>query len=423
MNIVLCCFASQRYWSEKEDLNNAFEQIKEELNGIYTNSLLIDDEFNLDEIVENKSDIMIAIPMSGAVQPNIIKAAKCFGNVLMYAGYIKGSFKNDVSNKMLINNAAPAVMDVYAVLKREIKNISLSVSCDELKGRVNAICAVEKIKGCKLLAIGNTEPWVISSVKDVDIIKERFGIEIIQVEQSELAEIYESITTEDAKKYDEEWTCGADDIIEPTTSDITNASRFQLALIKIIEKYNASGAALACFNLLKTGTTSCLGVSYINTYTDYVVSCEGDIDSAITMLIMKLLAKDSVWMANPNIHPDGTVNFVHCTAPIKVNDKNCRYILRNHHESGIGVSTQVELPENLDMTACRISNNLSQMTIHNCSGTHGEYEPSCRTQLKIKFDSFDKYIKNVLGCHQIFVFGDITRELTYVAEILGIEVL
>ena len=63
------------------------------------------------------------------------------------------------------------------------------------------------------------------------------------------------------------------------------------------------------------------------------------------------------------------------------------------------------------------------MTIHNCSGTHGEYEPSCRTQLKIKFDSFDKYIKNVLGCHQIFVFGDITRELTYVAEILGIEVL
>ena len=423
MDIVLCCFAAQRYWTDSKALSSAFEQIKEELGDLCSKAYLIDDEFDFEALKTCKGELMVAIPLSGAVQPNVIKAAHYFGNIMMYAGYIKGTFGNEVSNSMLINNAAPAVMDVYAVLKRNFSNVSLSVNYDELKKRVNAVCCVEKLKGSRLLAIGDTEPWVISSVKDWGIIKEKFGIEVINVPQSELAELYSTITLEDAKQFDMQWKTGAENIVEPTADDVSDASRFQVALIKLIEKYGASGAALACFNLLKTGTTSCLGVSYINSYTDYVVSCEGDMDSAVTMLIMKLLIKDSVWMANPNIQPDGTVNFVHCTAPVLINGNKCKYILRNHHESQIGVSTQVELPENTKMTACRISDNMTKMTAWNCTGTHGEYEPSCRTQLKVRFDSFEEYIKNVLGCHMVFVFGDIKQELNYVAELLKIDVL
>lgn len=419
MKITLCCFAAQRYWTDAEELNSAFNTIKTQLQTLCTESFLVDDKFNTDSL---GGDLLIAIPMSGGVQPNVIKTAEKFKHVLMYAGYIKDCF-GKTSEKMLINNAAPAVMDVYAVLKRKSTNVSLAVSGEELEKRVNAVCTVEKLKNTKLLAIGETEPWVISATKDWDVLKNRFGIEIINVPQSDLAEMYGEITDEEAAQFCSQWNDGADFVAEPTETDVLNASKFQVALIKLIEKYGASGAAIACFNLLKTGTTSCLGVSYINTYTDYVVSCEGDMDSAVTMLIMKNLAKDSVWMANPNIQPDGTVNFVHCTAPTVICGKKCKYILRNHHESGIGVSTQVELPENAEMTACRISNNMTQMTVHGCTGTHGEYEPSCRTQLKIKFDDFEKYIKNVLGCHQIFVFGDIKKELAYVAEMTGIEIL
>lgn len=423
MDIMLCCFAAKRYWSNPDELDRAFEKIKKDMENLYSEAYLVDDEFNLDALTECSNDLMIAIPMSGAVQPNVIKAAHCFGKVLMYAGYVKDNFGNGVSDKMLINNAAPAVMDVYAVLKRTFHNVSLSVNLEELKKRINAVCCVEKLKGSRLLAIGDTEPWVISAVKDWNIIKDRFGIEVINVPQSELAELYGTVTLEEARQFETQWKNGAETIVEPTSEDISDASRFQVALLKLIETYGASGAALACFNLLKTGTTSCLGVSYINSYTDYVVSCEGDMDSAVTMLIMKLLIKDSVWMANPNIQPDGTVNFVHCTAPVLINGNKCRYILRNHHESQIGVSTQVELPKHVTMTVCRISDHMTKMTVQNCTGIQGEYELSCRTQLKIRFDSFEEYIKNVLGCHQVFVFGDIKQELCYVAEMLGIDIL
>lgn len=421
MNVILCCFAAQRYWTDNDELYSAFSYIKNEMSGICKNAYLVDDKFDLNTLADHNNDVMVAIPMSGGVQPWILNAASFFGDIMLFAGYIKDSFGDGISQKMLINNASPAVMDVYAVLKRERESVTLCVSMDELKKRTQALCAVDALKGARLLAIGKTEPWVISSVRNWDVIKEKLKIEIIDVDQSELVELYNSMA--DSTPYGAEWLDGAEKLVEPTASDVSDSSRFQAALIKLIEKYNARGAAIACFNLLKTGTTACLGVSYINTYTDYAVSCEGDMDSAITMLIMKQLARDSVWMANPNLQPDKTVNFVHCTAPIAVNGKKCSYILRNHHESGIGVSTQVELPKNVKMTVCRISNNLSQITIQNCVGICGDYEPSCRTQLRVKFDDFDKYVKTALGCHQVFVFQDIKEELTYVAQALGMEIL
>lgn len=421
MKVILCCFAAQRYWTDKNELDEAFIYIKNEMKNICSEAYLIDDSFDLNTIGNHNGDCLVAIPMSGGVQPRILDTSRLFGRVVIFAGYIKDCFGDDVSRKMLINNAAPAVMDVYAVLKREIDNVILCVSRNELQKRVRALNTVDELKGCRILAIGKTEPWVISSIKNWEIIKQRLQIEIVDVEQSELVQLYNGI--ENDGLYSKEWLDGADNMVEPTEGDVSDASRLQAALIKLIEKYNAQGAAIACFQLLKTGTTACLGVSYINTYTDYAVSCEGDMDSAITMLIMKKLARDSVWMANPNLQPDKTVNFVHCTAPIAANGEKYSFILRNHHESGIGVSTEVELPKNLKMTACRISNNLSQITIQNCVGIYGDYEPSCRTQLRVKFDDFDKYIKTALGCHHMFAFKDIKEELIYVAEALDLEIL
>lgn len=422
MKTILCCFAARRYWTDKKELENAFKLIVEKTSGFCDEAYLVDDGFDLSALKDNESNILIALPLSGAVQPNIIKAAGSFGSVLLLAGYVKDTFDNGVSQKMLVNNAAPAVMDVYAVLKREGAKVHLCTSLDGLVKRVNAALTVEKLKTARLLAIGQTEPWVISSVRDWSSVKERFGIDVVNVDQSELAELYQELKADGAES-GAEWYEGAESTVEPTRADVSDATVFQAALIKLLEKYNANGAALACFNLLKTGTTSCLGVSYANTYTDYVVSCEGDMDSAITMLIMKLLSGDNVWMANPNIQNDGTVNFVHCTAPVVINGEKRKYILRNHHESGIGVSTQVELPENVNMTACRISNNVSQITIQGCVGIPTEYEPSCRTQLRVRFEDFDKYIRTALGCHQIFVFDDIKEELSYVADALGLEIL
>lgn len=212
--------------------------------------------------------------------------------------------------------------------------------------------------------------------------------------------------------------------VEPTNADLLAAARMSGALMRMLEKYEADGMALACFNLLSTGTNCCLGVSYINDCTPYVASCEGDVDSAVTMLAMKQICTTKLWMANPGLHPDGVINFSHCTAPLDMlHTGKCPYTLRNHHESGIGTSLQVDYPIGQVVTACRISDDASKMTVQKGVTVSGEYERACRTQVYVKFDDFRHYLDTVLGCHQVFAFEDIVEEMKLLGMQLGLMIL
>ena len=146
-------------------------------------------------------------------------------------------------------------------------------------------------------------------------------------------------------------------------------------------------------------------------------------DSAVTMLMMKHLTSTKLWMANPGLQPDGTVNFSHCTAPICCMGDSLPCTLRSHHESGIGVSLQVELPQKKRVTACRISDEASKMTVHLGYSAAGPYETACRTQMHVRFDDAPHYLRTVLGCHQVFAFEDVEEKLLRLAALFGLDVL
>ena len=250
----------------------------------------------------------------------------------------------------------------------------------------------------------------------------KLGIEIEQIAQEEVANRYLATTEAEARPYYDKYRGGASSCVEPTEQDLMNASRMTAALVATLCEHRADGMAIACFNLLSLGTTSCVGVSYINDCTDMVAACEGDLDSAVTMLMLKRLTDTKVWMANPGLHPQGVVNFSHCTAPLAVDGhQDCPFILRSHHESGIGASLQVEMPNGVRLTACRISGVWGTYTVQAATGENGPREECCRTQLYVKFDDFDRYVKTALGCHQVFCFEDVTEAFDQLARWMGLQ--
>lgn len=166
-----------------------------------------------------------------------------------------------------------------------------------------------------------------------------------------------------------------------------------------------------------------MGVGYLNDCTAFSAACEGDTDSAVTMLIMRHLTSDKLWMANPLLMPDGSVLFSHCTAPLTVKGRLCRTVLRSHHETGVGVSPQVFLPENIRVTLCRVSAATGQMTVAGGTSVKFEEEPVCRTQLAVMPDNPDKFLDSLLGCHQVIAFEDIERKLRLLGELCGLDVL
>ena len=416
MKAVYAFYAADRYWPDREKLEKAYKDLTGRLNP--GEAYLITDgaELNAD------GDVLVVVPMSGAVQPKILKDAHRFDKTILYGSYIDGNGETDTIDLMLQANAAPTFMDTWAVLHRESNNVMIARNAKELEDKLSVLDAYFFVRNSRILKIGETEPWVVSNAGSVSAYEERFGVTIIPVEQSEVEQRYRETTREEARKYHDDFggkACGCE---EPNDEDLWNASRMAAALVSVMEKYNANACAVACFNLLRTGTNTCLGVSYVNNTTDKIAACECDMDSCLTMLMMKKLSKSNLWMANPALRSNGLVNFSHCTGARNMNG-DCRYILRSHHESGIGVSLQIDYPLEETVTSVRISNEARDITIQKGKTVKGERLNCCRTQVYVKYDDFDKYLETALGCHQVFAFDDIADKVKDLAGLFDLRIL
>ncbi len=415
MLIHYYAFASLRYWNNIESLTPVIKRLEKKLNSKITLVTSID---NLPE----SGDILVAIPLSGAVQPLIMSESNKHKYTIIYAAYIEGNMTPEDSDLASRYNAAPTVMDTWAVLHRK-PNASIALNQQQLTEELVAVKATLELKNSKFILVGETEPWVISNSSKLSDYSS-ICREVEKVAQAEVVNQYNSISNEDAKSFYHLYRDNAKEIVEPTDQDIINGAKMTKALLNIMKSHDANAMALACFNLLNTGTNCCLGVSYINELTNNIASCEGDLDSACTMLLAKKLSSAKPWMANPGIHKNGIINFSHCTAPVDiVNTGNKDFILRNHHESGIGTSIEASLPINHRVTLLRISAFTHSISINTGTTIKGGRENVCRTQCYIKLDDFNHYLDSVLGCHQIIIFDDVVEKAKITAKILSLKIV
>lgn len=418
MKTVYIFFAARRYWKDENALQAAYRELST-LAGNEEHFLVTEN----DPDTAAAADCAVLVPMSGAIQKRILTAAAQYESAVLYGAYIRGNASAAVCEQMLCCNTAPALMDVWGVLRRTHPRTQLALNTAALTDALQLLEACHHVRHATLLHIGATEPWVVSNASHPGIYTEKLGVKIRFVAQNELAELYNAATPQDAQPWLEHFRTRAHACAEPTEADLENACRMAWALNALLERYRADGCAIACFDLLKTGTTACLGVSFINDCTDRVAACEGDLDSAVTMLLMKKLTGTRLWMANPGLQPDGSINFSHCTAPLCCTGAPLPCTLRSHHESGIGVSVQVDIPAGTTVTACRVSDEAGCMTVHRGITQNGPYETACRTQLHVRLENTPHYLDTALGCHQVFAFEDITAKLEKLASLLGLRIL
>lgn len=429
----LIVFTEPRYFPNDVERQKMISSVTNNISGILhetdpgliVENISITNDFELENFLNQKhKGFGLFVPASGAVQPWMIKAAESFEGIGILAAYEPGLLDQETAYRLLEANAAPAAADVYSVIKRQRKPAALSLEISDILDLLQIIQTADRMKKAVILLAGVTEDWVISSCRSFEKIKEKTGMDFIGVTLEELYRIYESITDEDAKQISNKWIENAKEIIEPKKQDIIAASRLAVAIYQLVRKYNSDGIAIACFTLLRElGTTSCIALSMLNDSRDFIGACEGDMDSAVTLFMMKALTDKPSWMANPMLEKNNVLRLSHCTSPLLLEGKPLPYILRNHHESGIGVSPEALIEEGIPVTITRIGNNLSSLSVSTGITLDTPPTPTCRTQLRIKPDSMSSFIDNLLGCHQIVTFGNWERQLTEVGKLLGLKVL
>jgi L-fucose isomerase-like protein len=419
-------FVEPRYWPDEGERQAAIEAVRQAISSVHDQSgtslrtMTVQSEEDLDALRSSPAGVLgIFTPMSGAVQPWMLKAAGQFRAVAICGAYVDGFLPEHTGKLLLERNAAPAATDVFSVLKRDDRSVSFIRTLDSLAALRRAVHAVGRLNQSRVLQIGSTEPWVISSSRDLGVFAARLGMEIRQIDLKELYDVYYRTSEAEAKAIARDWVGRASAVVEPREDHVVSACRVTLAFRNLLATYKAEAVAIACFTLLnELGTTSCLALSELNTDPVFVGTCEGDLDAAATMILMKVLSGDAPWMGNPVVGQDNTIRLVHCTAPRSVRHERMPYALRSHHESGIGVSPEVELPVGEPVTLCRIGNSATAMSVFVGTAVDNPREPTCRTQLKISLPSVERFLQHALGNHQVLSYGDFSEPLRYVADIL-----
>lgn len=274
----------------------------------------------------------------------------------------------------------------------------------------------------RLGVVGKPSNWLISSNVDYAAAKEKLGVELVDIPMGELVDFVNSSPdalpdNSDYKKVIAELESASFAPSCKTVNAVKNsfegAAKIYSGLKNIIQKYSLDGLTVRCFDLLgSVHNTGCIALAKLNSE-GYVAGCEGDIPTALSMLIARKTLGVSGFQANParvNVKT-GEVLFAHCTIPFSMLES---YELESHFESGIGVAVRGYVKKG-DVTIFKISNDLEHCFI--AGGElleNGSADDLCRTQQLIKLDNPaapEYFLTNPLGNHHVILSGNFKNKL------------
>ena len=308
------------------------------------------------------------------------------------------------------NNSLAASIEILNYLKiNGYHGEILHGSPEYIAKRIKTLAKLEKAKkilnNTKLGVIGKPSDWLISSIPNYTVVKDKLGIELIDIP---LSKVVDKASKPHFNKL----------LIEKgfNKEELVKASNIYDALDEIVKEYKLNGLTIRCFDLLKSlKTTSCLALGELNKR-GIVSTCEGDIATMLSMMIVKSIADKPSFQANPS-RIDTLTNdivFAHCTVPF---DMLKSYTLDTHFESGIGVAIKGQMKEE-KVTIFRMSADLSRYYVTTGKIVKNLNEGDlCRTQVRIHLDTDVKELFiNPCGNHHVIVYGD---EANNIKELLS----
>lgn len=286
------------------------------------------------------------------------------------------------------SNSLAASMEILSYLQQNyMQGEIIHGSADYIARRLQALQKVQeakrKLNGTRYGIIGEPSDWLISSAADPKAVKNKLGVELVEVSISELLE-------------------GIDKMTEGEMPD-----RIYQALKTIVTKHNLQGFTLRCFDLLTAvHNTGCWALAKLNAE-GIVAGCEGDVPAMLSMAITNALLGVSGFQANPSqINPEtGEMLFAHCTIPLNMVE---RYELDTHFESGIGVGIRGFMKEG-PVTVFKVSGDLKRSFMAEGELVRNQAKPDlCRTQQIIQLSDNEQtayFLTHPIGNHHIITPG------------------
>jgi L-arabinose isomerase len=307
----------------------------------------------------------------------------------------------------------------------------LTSDYQQLAAAIRPFRAIHHMREAKILNLTTG-----SFVEYADIIKNKFGTEIKQIELNRMIDLYNSIDVTKAKAETDHWIKEAVEIVEPSNEDIFKSCKLALAFEKLMDEEDATVMTVDCYGtmfkpLCQSFAFPCLGFTRLNNMGLGGI-CESDLQSAITHVLFQGLVGRPGFISDPTV--DESINSIilaHCLGTTKMDGPDkaaASYKLRTIMERQEGVVPQVEM---------RIGQKVTQAILKGTDSLPyftGEIietpvalkdDRGCRTKITVRVDGdVTKLWQNwTSGLHRQTCYGDITKELAFFCRFKDIKMV
>lgn len=286
----------------------------------------------------------------------------------------------------------------------------------EIRQAIEASRALRALRGSNLGLIGQPSPWLVASIPEDRAVQDRLAIRIERVAWSEVP-----IDLNPQESEPSPWRSAARCGHEVDAPALERALAFSRSLHRFVRGRQLDAVAVECFSLLQSHHVSgCLALADLLEHR-VPASCEGDVCSALGMMLAKAALGPDVpmpWMANLTFRAGKRLWFSHCTVP----PGNVLAVeLRTHFESNSSVAIHGTYEEGAQVTVLRLAADLEAASLTRATIAGAEaVETRCRTQIAIDVEALPT---ETLGNHHLIIHGDQTVPLAMLLKLLGFRMV
>ena len=307
------------------------------------------------------------------------------------------------------NNSLAAALEILTYLGNNgAEGKILHGTNDEIiSAMVETVCT-PSLQG-RIGLFGQPSDWLIASGANRDFLRQRYGIETIDIDLQRLINGIKTVPQTEAEEVAQTMMKRAKAVKEPSNADMVEAAKAYLAIKRICQEERLDALTIRCFDIVKAcGTTSCLALALLNDE-GIVAGCEGDMQTLLSMLLAKRLCGEVAFMANPSQLTDKTSMLAHCTIPLTMCDET---IVRSHFESSIGVAIQGLLPLT-DYTLFKWGGpKLDRYFVTEARAVETPYSNHfCRTQITLDVNLKPYLLQHSIGNHHVIIRGRHAEEI------------
>ena len=273
--------------------------------------------------------------------------------------------------------------------------------------------AISETRALVLTAGGQPTFGIQSLIRDPEVLRQKYGFEVIKLPFREIFKYMDEITDEEAKPIADKIISGSKET-KVNTDWFLNDVKYYLAAKKMMDIYDCNAFSTACHELCTSEIpqerkfTPCMCHSLMKDE-GIPSGCEEDLNALLAMSILQYAAHRPAFMGNPNHETDELLRIHHAVPALCMNGygtKPLEYKLWAFTGQGFGGKLQVDFTQNEqnDVTLARFNPAGDTVCVKVGQVLRSEYdEVYCSPYYYIQMDDARRYMHHLAGFghHQV----------------------